>query len=68
MVSHPKSALIAGNIFLFAGIIPVILWVLDYIDVVRPTEDPSAWGILVICAGLISLGLLLIKGKGDSIS
>ena len=68
MVNHPKSSLIAGNIFLFAGIIPIILWVLDYIDVVRPEADPSEWGILVICAGLISFGLLLIKGKGDSIA
>jgi len=67
MINSPKSSKILGNVFLFAGIIPIILWVLDYIDVVRPEADPTAWGVLVMSAALISLGLTLIKGEGDSI-
>ena len=67
MVNNPKSSKILGNIFLYLGIIPIILWVLDYIDIVRPEADPTAWGVLVMAAALISLGLTLIKGEGDSI-
>jgi hypothetical protein len=67
LVNNPKSSKILGNIFLFAGVIPIVLWILDYIDVVRPEADPTAWGVLVMSAALISLGTLLIKGEGDSI-
>ena len=67
MINSPKSSRILGNVFLWAGFIPIVLWILDYIDVVRPEADPTAWGVLVMAAALISLGLTLIKGEGDSI-
>lgn len=68
MINHPKSSLILGNVILWLGIVPIVIWVLDYVNIVRPGKDPSEWGILVFCAGLIAIGSLLIKGEGDSVA
>jgi hypothetical protein len=63
-----KPSVVLGTIFMFAGIVPFVLWVLDYMDVIRPEEDPTHWGIIVVSAALLSFGLMLANGKGSSIS
>jgi hypothetical protein len=62
-----KPANVVGTILLFLGLVPFVLWVLDYLDIIRKDADPGHWGIIVMTFFLISIGGMLIAGKGHSV-
>ncbi|KKK58704.1 hypothetical protein LCGC14_3041710 [marine sediment metagenome] len=62
-----KPSTIVGTVLLGLGVVPALLWIADYTDLIRPGERPEEWGILVMSVALLGLGGLLVKSKGASI-
>ena len=62
-----KPSTIVGTVLLALGVVPFLLWMADYVDLIRPGERPEEWGVLVIAIALLGLGGLLVKSKGASI-
>lgn len=62
-----KPSNVVGALLLFFGCVPFVLWVLDYVDVIRPGEEPMHWWIILISAAMIGFGVMLRLGRGASI-
>ena len=69
MLDHKswRPSTVIGYIVMTLGIVPGVLWILDYVDLIRPGQRPEEWGILVMSVGLLGLGGLLVRSKGASI-
>lgn len=62
-----KPSNVVGAILMFLGLVPFVLWILDYVDVVRPGEEPMHWWITVVSAAMLGFGAMLRLGQGASI-
>ena len=56
-----------GVILMALGVVPALLWIADYMDLIRPGERPEEWGILVMLVALTGVGSLLVTRKGAAI-
>lgn len=59
---------IIGTVLIAFGVVPFVLWVLDYIDVIRPEADPAHWVLIVFAVTVVGLGVMLRAGKGEKVS
>lgn len=60
---------VAGTILVLLGVAFPILWILDYIGIIRPgSPDPIVWPILLMCSGSLGFGWLLINNEGRTIA
>lgn len=58
---------VMGSAFLALGLVPGCLWILDYIDFIRPGSEPAEWPIMLMSLFLVAVGSMLLGGKGDKI-
>lgn len=56
-----------GTVLLAVGLVPFVLYVLDYLDVIRPDADPGEFGLILMALAPIGIGSLLLASKGESI-
>lgn len=59
---------IVGSTLIMLGLAPFILWILDYVDMIRPGKDPAHWGLVVFAVVVIGLGVMLRTGQGAKVS
>ena len=62
-----KPSNVVGTILIFLGIMPFLLWVLDYLDIIRPNADPAHWPLALFAFLTLGLGVGLRTGQGSSI-
>jgi len=69
MITHQswRPSVVVGWILTFLGLVPAVVWTLDYVDLIRPGERPELWPVVVMLVVLPGVGQMLVKGEGASI-
>lgn len=65
-VSTPANRM--GTFLLFSASLVVLMWVLDYADVILKDHRPDTLNLIGMGIFLLGAGSALLAGKGDSIS
>lgn len=57
-----------GTALMTLGVLIFSLYVVDYVDLIRPGERPEEWGLIIMGGVVTSIGFMLRTGEGEKVS